>query len=206
MCTHDDLLSSEARVTRGTKGAIAVTLLLTAVGGGIWAWIVSQGDLARASGLSGVLQGFLALLAVPGLVFAGLALRSPPRPPHAGSRLKVTVTNMIPTFPSFDGRQQPGDHFVGVEVANIGDRTVAVTGWGIKLPDDRSIVVLRPPDWATPLPHELRPGAPPARFVIPAQELRELHRVEGVPYSGMRPYVSLADGTKVWSDRAVPLA
>ncbi|WP_405910202.1 hypothetical protein OG742_41985 [Streptomyces sp. NBC_00828] len=52
----------------------------------------------------------------------------------------------------------------------------------------------------------LAPGAPPARFLIRADELRWVEREQHIPYAQMRPYVGLADGTVVHADRSVPLA
>lgn len=49
-------------------------------------------------------------------------------------------------------------------------------------------------------------GAPPARFVVRAGELRQLEREQNIPYTQMCPYVELAGGTVVRADRSVPLA
>jgi hypothetical protein len=123
-----------------------------------------------------------------------------------GPRVVVTTSNAIPVYDLPDGRQEPGDHHISVEAVNMGGRSIAVTGWGVKLPGDKRIVVTRPPSWTTRLPHELRPGAPPARFVMLAEDLRRVERANGIAYKDMRPYVTLADGTEVAADRSVPLA
>ncbi|GGY15637.1 hypothetical protein GCM10010358_79450 [Streptomyces minutiscleroticus] len=65
--------------------------------------------------------------------------------------------------------------------------------------------VTRGENWATPLPHVLAPGALPARFLIRADELRRGEREQRIPYTQMRPYVGLADGTVSHADRSMPL-
>jgi hypothetical protein len=116
------------------------------------------------------------------------------------------VTNAIPVYDLPDGSQDLGDHFISVEAVNNGDRAVTITGWGIRLPGDRRVVVTRPVNWSTPLPHRLEPGSAPAAFRMPADELRRLERDQGIPYDAMKPYVTLADGTEIAADRSVPLA
>jgi hypothetical protein len=123
-----------------------------------------------------------------------------------GARVVVRVINAIPVYDLPDGAQEPGEHFVSVEAVNTGDEAVTITGWGVKLPGDRRIVVTRPVNWATPLPHRLEPGNAPTRFVMPADELRQVAREQAIPYDAMRPYVTLANGTDVSADRSVPLA
>lgn len=123
-----------------------------------------------------------------------------------GPRVVVRVTNAIPVYDLPDGTQEPGEHFVSVEAVNTGDQAVTITAWGVKLPGDRRMVVTRPANWATPLPHRLEPGSAPARFVIPADELRQVERKQAIAYDAMRPYVTLANGTDVPADRSVPLA
>jgi hypothetical protein len=130
------------------------------------------------------------------------SIQSSPRSP----RVIVTTSNVMPLYDLPAGRREPGDHHVSVEAVNTGDRSITITGWGVKLPEGRHIVVTHPPNWATPLPHELRPGAAPARFLMLAEDLRRLERENGISYGDMRPYVTLADGTEVLADRRVPLA
>jgi hypothetical protein len=43
-------------------------------------------------------------------------------------------------------------------------------------------------------------------LVIPAGELFQLKREQGIGFADMTPYVILADGTEVAADRSVPLA
>lgn len=127
-------------------------------------------------------------------------------PAPAGPRVILKVSNSIPVYDLPDGSQDLGDHFVSVEAVNTGDQPIAITSWGIGLPSDRRVVVTRGENWATPLPHVLAPGAPPARFVIRADELRRIEREQSIPFAQMRPYVGLADGTVIRADRSVPLA
>jgi hypothetical protein len=68
------------------------------------------------------------------------------------------------------------------------------------------MVVTRPVNWATPLPHQLMPGALPPRLIMPAEDLRQIERDERIAYEDMRPFVTLADGTEVLADSSVPLA
>lgn len=124
----------------------------------------------------------------------------------SGPRVVVRVTNAIPVYDLPGGAQEPGEHFVSVEAVNTGDQAVTITGWGVKLPGDRRVVVTRPTNWATPLPHRLEPGNAPARFVVLAEDLRQVAREQAIAYDAMRPYVTLADGTDVPADRSIPLA
>lgn len=123
-----------------------------------------------------------------------------------GPKVTVKVTNMIPAYGLPDGSRTLGDHFVGVEAANTGGRPATITGWGVKFPGDRRMVLTTPVNWSTSLPHQLTPGGPPAHFVVPADELRHVHRTAGIPYRKMRPYIALADGTELFGDQSVPLA
>ncbi|MER5974525.1 hypothetical protein ABT112_33295 [Streptomyces sp. NPDC002055] len=127
-------------------------------------------------------------------------------PAPVGPRVVVRVSNSIPVYDLPDGSQDLGDHFVSVEAVNSGDQPISITSWGIELPGDWRMFVTRGENWATPLPHVLAPGAPPARFLIRADELRRVEREQRIPYTRMRPYVGLADGTVVHADRGVPLA
>ena len=145
----------------------------------------------------------LAVLGIAASVYYG---QRGSAPGARGPRVVVRVTNAIPVYDLADGTQEPGEHFVSVEAVNTGDEAVTITGWGVKLPGDRRMVVTRPANWATPLPHRLEPGSAPARFVVLADELRQVEREHAVAYDAMRPYVTLANGTDVTADRSVPLA
>lgn len=127
-------------------------------------------------------------------------------PAPAGPRVVLQVSNSILVYDLPDDSQDLGDHFVSVEAVNTGDQPIAITSWGIELPGDRRIFVTRGENWATPLPHVLTPGAPPARFLTRADELRRGEREQHIPFTRMRPYVGLAEGTVVQADRPVPLA
>lgn len=123
-----------------------------------------------------------------------------------GPEIVLKVTNAFPVYNLPGGGQNLGDHHVTVEAVNVGDRMMTITGWGIRLPDDRSIVITRPVGWSTPLPHELRPGAVPVQLSMLAEDLRRIAREEGVSFDDMKPYVTLADGKKVLAIQGVPLA
>lgn len=90
-------------------------------------------------------------------------------PAPVGPRIILQVSNSIPVYDLPGGSQELGDHFVSVEAVNTGDQPIAITSWGIELPDDRRMFVTRSENWATPLPHVLAPGAPPARFPDPSR-------------------------------------
>lgn len=126
-------------------------------------------------------------------------------PETHGPQIVLRVYNAIPTYDLPNGGMTTGDHFVGVDVANNGDRAVTVMGWGVKLPGNRRVVVPRPVNWSTHLPHRLEPGAEPARLVIPADELFRLERDQGITFTEMIPYITLPDGTELTADRSVPL-
>jgi hypothetical protein len=90
------------------------------------------------------------------------------------SSVLLQASNSIPVYDLPDGSQDLGDHFVSVEAVNVGDQPIAITSWGVELPGERRLFVTRGENWATPLPHVLAPGAPPARFLERADELRRL--------------------------------
>lgn len=150
--------------------------------------------------LATVVGAGAAVVAVPIAWYYGH--RSTRRPK---ARIKVQVTNMIPTYNMPDGSQRAGDWFVAVSAVNTGDRAVTITGWGVKLPGDRRMVVMEPPNWSTPVPHRLEPDAEATRFLVPADELLRLEREQGIPFKQMKGYVTLADGTEVKAGRGVPL-
>ncbi|MGH7158174.1 MAG: hypothetical protein ACREGD_03855 [Candidatus Saccharimonadales bacterium] len=152
--------------------------------------------------VGGLAVGVLSLLAA--IYYGQKTIKGQPK--ASGHQVKVTVSNGFPVYDLPSGRQEPGDHFVMVDVVNLGDRPIAITGWGIKLPGDKRMVITRPPNWSTPLPHVLRPGEPPARFAMPADEVRRAERERGIAYEDMWPYVALADGQEIRANKSVLLA
>lgn len=150
--------------------------------------------------LSGVIGAAAAVVAVPVAWYYGHRTTRPSK-----ARVQVRVVNMMPTYDLPDGEQVVGERFVAVMAANTGDRVVTISGWGVKLPGDRRMVVTRPPNWATPVPHRLEPGSDATRFLVPVDELYHL-REQGIPFKRMKAYVTLADGTEVEAVRGVPLA
>lgn len=146
---------------------------------------------------------------VLGVVGIGVSIyygRHAPGASSSGARVEVRTTNAIPVYDLPGGAQDLGDHHVAVEAVNSGDQAVTLPGWGVKLPGDRRVVMTRPVSWSTPLPHRLEPGAPAAQFVMPADELRRLHRPDGIPFDSMHGYVTLADGAEVIATAPIPLA
>lgn len=155
-------------------------------------------DLGVVSGVAG---------AVVGVIGVGVAIyygHRSTRPSRA--RVKVRVTNMMPTYDLPGGGQRVGDRFIAVQAVNTGAQPVTITSWGVKVPGDRRVFGMRPENWATPLPHQLEPGSDSTRFLMPADELYRLHHEQGIAFKRMRPYVTLADGTEVKANRSVPLA
>jgi hypothetical protein len=82
-------------------------------------------------------------------------------PETHGPQIVLRVYNAIPTYDLPGGGMTAGDHFVGVDVVNNGDRAVNIMGWGVKLPGNRRVVVLGPVSWSTRLPRCLEPGPRP---------------------------------------------
>lgn len=78
-------------MSRGTKAIVAVSLLVAAVAATVLGWALSQGDVESASQWSGIVQGFAAILGLPGLVFAILALRGGSPADGSGSRVTQSV-------------------------------------------------------------------------------------------------------------------
>jgi len=156
------------------------------------------------------LGGALVVALIIGLTLQQIVNHSQPpsdtgrKPPQED--IVVRVSNSIPVYDLPDGSRDLGDHFVSVEAYNAGDRLVTVTGWGIELPGDRSLAVFPYVNWATRLPHELRPGAEATRHLVAAEELRRVAAEEQIDFKDMRPYVCLADGRKVYADKHVLLA
>lgn len=153
--------------------------------------------------LSGVVGAVAAVVAVPIAAYYGhRSTKSAP----TGPRVQVRVENGFPAYATLSGGQRIGDHVVLINAVNTGDRAVTITGWGVKLPGDVRLVLPDPLPGSTPLPHRLEPGSEPARFLLPGDEMFRIQRERAIPFKRMTPYVTLADGTDVLANRAVPLA
>lgn len=140
------------------------------------------------------------VLSILGVVLAGLSLawqvwtwRG------SGPRVVVKSHNVFPTFGS-----RMGDWHVSVEAINRGRAPATIQGWGFELPDGSDFVDLRPPQWATPLPHRLEQSAA-ASWVMNAAELKHASSGRGIKAGQLRRWVRLADGVKVYSKTRVPI-
>lgn len=133
--------------------------------------------------------------------------RSPKAVPAAEhEELRVEVSNHVPVFGHPDGSLSAGDHLVAVIARNGTDRRARATGWGIRIPDGRTLVVTTPTTmWEPRLPHWLQPGDE-ATWYLEANALREQAGALGCSYDDMRAFVHFADVREVQSDRGVPLA
>lgn len=139
-------------------------------------------------------------------VIAWLKPRSPSRRPAKHETVWVDVSNSIPVFDLPDGTKELGEHLVGVEVHNGSTRPVKVVSWGIKLPGDRKLFVPTPTThWEPRLPHWVQPGDE-AEWFVEAEELRHQQATLGCRFDQMIPYVRLADGRELMSEKAVLLA
>lgn len=116
----------------------------------------------------------------------------------SGPSVDVKASMSMPIFGT-----QMGDPHIQVEATNTGRAPVTLQGWGIALPGDRSIVMFHALPYSTPLPHRLEPHSS-ASFFVEVAEIQRGRRETGVPFSQMRPFVSLATGEKRYAKR-VPL-
>ncbi|MCM4078934.1 hypothetical protein [Paractinoplanes hotanensis] len=78
-------------MSRGTRTIVAVSLLVAAAAAAALGWMLSRGDVERANQWSGIVQGFTAVLGLPGLIFAILALRSGSQADGARDRVSQSV-------------------------------------------------------------------------------------------------------------------
>jgi hypothetical protein len=118
----------------------------------------------------------------------------------------VGVTNYWPVFTQPDGSQEMGDHFVAVTLRNGSERAVRATGFGLRLPGDRTMFVsTQTTPWVPSMPHWVQPGDE-ATWLFDGDELRRSAREYNVPFEDMTAYVSLADGREIRAAAGVPLA
>jgi hypothetical protein len=113
----------------------------------------------------------------------------------SGPRVKVTVSNDFPV-----AGQDIGDLHVGINAANTGRAPITVTGTGIELPSKENLITPGLPGFSTPLPHRLEPGSS-AAWHIPADQVWQVCRERGYSPSQLRPWIRLADDTKVYANR-----
>src|SRR5579862_7627185 len=75
---------------------------------------------------------------------------------QGGAVVTVTATQAMPTY-GHGPDTQVGDPHVNVNAANKGRSPVTVKTWGLRFPDGRTIAIMEPLTWSTPLPHRLEP-------------------------------------------------
>jgi len=110
---------------------------------------------------------------------------------HSGAVVAVTATAAYPTY-----GDQVGDLHVNVNASNSGRSPVTVKGWGLRLPDGRTMITTSPLSWSSPIPHRLEPGADGSWF-MPAHEIARFSAVHGVRQQDLIAYVNLADGRTI---------
>lgn len=133
--------------------------------------------------------GMLALIgAVIALVWRFIEWRLTGSIVRVDTRNAVTIAG-LPT----------GDHrAITITAHNIGRTGVAVTGWGLKLPDDTDFVMFIPNANGGPsLPHTLHPGHE-ASWLIMWDDLRATIEKLG-PDTKLRGFVHLGTGARVVS-------
>lgn len=85
------------------------------------------------------------------------------------------------------------------------DRPVRATGWGVRLPWQRRMVVTMPRRaWEPRLPHWIQPGDS-ATWYLEVEDLRHRASTLGCAFAEMIAYVAFADGREIAADRGLPL-
>jgi hypothetical protein len=114
----------------------------------------------------------------------------------SGPQVKVTISNDFPV-----AGPDIGDLHVGINAANTGRAPITVTGVGIELPSKENMIVPGLPYFSATLPYRLEQGSS-AAWHIPADQVWRVCKERGYSPSRLRPWVRLADGRKVYANRA----
>ncbi len=107
---------------------------------------------------------------------------------ESGAIVAVTALQAFPTY-----GDRAGDPHVNVTARNTGRSPVTVNGWGLRLPDGRTMVVPNPAPWSSPVPHRLEPGGD-GSWYLPTAEVARFCAEHGVRQQDMIAFVNLADG------------
>jgi hypothetical protein len=120
---------------------------------------------------------------------------------QSGAVVAVTAHQAFPAY-----GDQLGEPHVNVSARNSGRSLVTVNGWGLRLPNGRTMVNLNPVLWSSPLPHRLEPGAD-GSWYMPTHEIARFCAEHGVRQQGMIAFVNLADGRTISAkERGIGLA
>lgn len=120
---------------------------------------------------------------------------------QSGAIVTVTALQAFPTY-----GDHAGEPHVNVSARNTGRSPVTVKGWGLRLPDGRSMVVPNPAPWSSPLPHRLEPGAD-GSWYVPTAEVARFCAEDGTRQQDVIAFVILADGRTISAkERGIGLA
>lgn len=120
---------------------------------------------------------------------------------QGGAVVTVTAFQAFPTY-----GDQLGEPHVNVTARNSGRSPVTVNGFGLQLPDGRTMVVSSLPSWSSPVPHRLEPGAD-GSWYIPTAEIARFCADNGIKQQDLIAFVRLADGrTTSAKQRGIGLA
>jgi hypothetical protein len=101
---------------------------------------------------------------------------------RAQPHLVVKASNAFPTY-----GDRLGSHHFAITVTNHGGAATEVTGWGLRLPDDSSMVVPNPPNFSD------KPGRIESHghltFFVEAAGVIERCKMGGLAASDLRPFV-----------------
>jgi len=136
--------------------------------------------------IAGLILGIIgAITGVAALVWQVMTWR------QSGAVIAVTAHQAFPTY---------GDHLgephVNVSARNSGRSPVTVNGWGLLLPDGRTMVSANPAPWSTSLPYRLEPGAD-GSWYLPTHEIARFCAEQGVRQQDVIAFVNLADGRTI---------
>jgi hypothetical protein len=105
----------------------------------------------------------------------------------------------------FSIRDSTDEPFWIVKAVNVGRSPIEIVGWGFKVSDESSIVMLMPHPSSTPLRHTLN-GGHDATFFMSQEGLRESLLTRGGLPQTLRPSVSTPVKEKIYGESlTIPL-
>jgi hypothetical protein len=110
---------------------------------------------------------------------------------QSGPVVTVRARTAMPTY-----GDRVGDPHVHVTAANTGRSPVTVKNWGLRLPDDRHMMITEQESWSASLPYRLEPGAD-ASWFVPTRAIVDACERQGVRYQDLIAYVDLGDGRTI---------
>jgi hypothetical protein len=105
----------------------------------------------------------------------------------------VVTVSALQAFPAYRDHAEP---HVKVTARNSGRSPVTVNGFGLRLPDGRTMVVPSPASWSSPVPHRLEPGAD-GSWYIPTAEVARFCADDGIKQQDLTAFVHLANGRTI---------